>query len=168
MSSSSAKAKEPTDEAEHFLASIKFPEPAPGAAKPAASAGLAPEHFLASIKFPEPAPGAAKPAASAGLARPPSPADSLPDYDDLQDQPEGPFGMTEEDDETEEDEAGLVEEQPYWSNPTKEGAIMRWAITLHKDSVPLDECVLSLGAGDLAVYTGLNNIFQFPRSSGQT
>ncbi|GAA5878278.1 hypothetical protein JCM1840_002369 [Sporobolomyces johnsonii] len=141
MSSLSAKAKEPADEAERFLASIKFPEPAPGAAKPAASARLAPEHFLASIKFPEPAPGAAKPAASAGLARPPSPADSLPDYDDLQDQPEGPFGMTKEDDETEEDEAGLVEEQPYWSNPTKEGAIMRWAIALHKDSVPLDDAL---------------------------
>ncbi|GAA5878731.1 hypothetical protein JCM1840_006038 [Sporobolomyces johnsonii] len=114
MSSSSAKAKEPADEAERFLASIKFPEPAPGAAKPAASAGL---------------------------ARPPSPADSLPDYDDLPDQPEGPFGMTEEDDETEEDEAGLVEEQPYWSNPTKEGAISRWAMTLHKDVVPLDDAL---------------------------
>ncbi|GAA5883261.1 hypothetical protein JCM1840_003312 [Sporobolomyces johnsonii] len=83
-----------------------------------------------------------QPAASAELTRAPSSADSLEDYDDLQDLPEGPFRVVEEEVELEEEEeVELAEEQPYWKNPTREGAITRWAMALHKDSVLLNDAL---------------------------
>ncbi|GAA5862356.1 hypothetical protein JCM1840_004155 [Sporobolomyces johnsonii] len=153
------KVKTLADQVDAFLATIKLPEPTPISAKLRLTNQLA----HSTISFPpssrvkpieatsHPSPaiqdeldesmqetvdpgGPSQLAASADLARPPSPADSLEEYDDLQDPPEGPFGVEEE-------EVELAEEQAYWKNPTREGAISRWAMALHKDAVPLDDAL---------------------------
>ncbi|GAA5951769.1 hypothetical protein JCM21900_001069 [Sporobolomyces salmonicolor] len=156
-----AKAK-PADEADAFPDTIKLPEPTPISTKLRLTNQLAhatnffpppyrvkpiettyrpspavrddnPDEPMEDLVDPAAPGGPSQPAAYAGLARPPSPADSLEEYDDLQDPPEGPFGV--------EEEVELAEEQAYWKNPTREGAITRWAMVLHKDSVPLDDAL---------------------------
>ncbi|GAA6038647.1 hypothetical protein JCM8097_009464 [Rhodosporidiobolus ruineniae] len=74
--------------------------------------------------------------AAVSFDRAPSPVDSLPDYDDenfRDDQPPPEAGLFPK---LEEEE--LAEEQAYWTKPTKEGAVLRWAGVLAKDSVPLE------------------------------
>lgn len=70
--------------------------------------------------------------------RAPSPTDSLPDFDEF-DAPEAPVGPVLADEE-------LLEEQAYFSAPTKKGAVDRWILALGRDTRPLSECVSLLPA----------------------
>ncbi|GAA5997141.1 uncharacterized protein JCM10292_000052 [Rhodotorula paludigena] len=80
--------------------------------------------------------------------RAPSPTDSLPDFDES-DVPEAPVApiLAEEE---------LLEEQAYFSAPTKKGAVDRWILALGRDTRPLsDEYSFSVFQSDRQVLARL-------------